>query len=613
MRGLRLDVASLVLLVCSSYIYTADADEILDCRCEYPREEIYTQTFSTQQLALPSLTYETIEDFVLENDILIIPNEHEACNYLQYVCDAGMARFPLWEGKCKVTQQHRKPNHLGMMGMMGMMKKKAKNSRSIALPSLKSKGMMMKKPKPVSESKGKGMMKKKQAKSTTLREGKGMMKKKAKSGSISNGKGMMMKKKTTASPSEFIGKGMMNMGTKSSDMGRSELDIQEGRMMKKKKKKMIIDNDRSQMRMMMKKNIRKLLTEAAAVQEFEQEVEYRQQAKFALPWGEQWRSVLLPGDHPYCRDRVVRDPTAPTPSLPGPVTTESPTQETSRPSLSPTGRPTMSPRVTVVRDPTPGSGPTDTVLRFFPTIAPTRVPTLRPTRFPTSSPSILPSGSPSFTPSGLPSTAPTPLPTKYPTVEPTASPTVSPTARPTPVPSRSPSQTPSEWPSALPSAWPSEWPSVLPTEGVASQEAFAETDQIWNPPASRSFTTPSAPSPSAQQSGNPKNGPAPSSNTADSRLPTDSGVAMGGDTGRARDSPARVPEPDKKEKGDKTPEEKDKEKKNKKKKKDTKEKQKAQSLFRPDMASQAWRKSQGDQTWKPQQAKTKTIFANNKA
>ena len=98
MIDLRISIWALVILLWT--LPSCEAlykPEVMECRCEYPLEDVYLQTFSSKQLSLPGLTYDVIDDFVLLDGILIIPHEHEACSYLQYVCDASAARFPWWE------------------------------------------------------------------------------------------------------------------------------------------------------------------------------------------------------------------------------------------------------------------------------------------------------------------------------------------------------------------------------------------------------------------------------------------------------------------------------------------------------------------------------------
>ena len=207
----RADIRAFVLIAWAVGFCAAVAEkEILDCRCEYPLEEVYADSLSMQMEALPHLTYDQIQDFVLDEGVLVIPQDHEACSYIQFVCDSSSARFPFWEGKCQIHPNERPiANAFVMKGMtMGM-------RASMTSPS-----------------KGKGAIVNREAKG-----GKGMM-------------GMMMGKTvhvTIPSPPSKSKRGMgMMMGKSSSnhkvthDLGQAYQGVHErsmNMMMKKKKGK----------------------------------------------------------------------------------------------------------------------------------------------------------------------------------------------------------------------------------------------------------------------------------------------------------------------------------------------------------------------------------------
>eukprot|EP00977_Amphora_coffeiformis_P008990 scaffold2033_cov164-Amphora_coffeaeformis.AAC.29 len=488
----HIDISAFLLIAWAvGYGEGAAQKEILDCRCEYPLEGVYADPFSAQiqaSPAFPRLTYDAIEDFLLDEGTLVIPQDHEACRYIQFVCDNSNARFPLWEGKCQIHPNERLPPNaflkkgikMGIgpspppriksgkgMGMMGMMK----NSARVIIPSPHL--------QPPRMGKGMGMTKniaRVSIPSLPSRSGKGM--------------------------------GMMKMGSRSSNekythgFGQA-FPVQErskGMMMKKKKGS----------RRNLFKNRRPI--ESQAVAAFEEEVQYRQQTWYAQ-WGEPWRAVVLPSGHPYCVPRVPRDanslvrdpkPVAPTPGrdpIPSIGVSVGPTQA---PVEVPTRRPSVAVPVAGTIQPLPtGRNP-----------GRTSSPSEAPTEFPSDVPSSWPSLTPSSVPSFFPTPSPTRSPTKSPTPEPTLNPTPSPTPLPTDVPTMVPigdaiSEAPSKWPSVVPSSAPSKWPSVVPSSFPTETGGAQLQETVRDNEASQSITWQRGYPPTSNPTEKPTESPVP--------------------------------------------------------------------------------------------------------
>jgi len=305
MGEVRVDFGALLLIMWAVGSSGAvEQKEILNCRCEYPLEAVYTDPLSAQMHvspAFPYLTYDMIENFVLDEGVLIIPYDHEACRHVQFVCDSSYARFPLWEGKCQIHPNKRQPPNTFM--------KKGTNKgidSSMAPPSRR-------------------------------KSGKGMI-------------GMMKKATRVVIPSPQFAplRGVKSMG------------VMTGKKSSKNKKSIHKFNHTYQVQirgkstmktktMMKKKGSRRKLLEkhgpieTQVVVEFEEEVQYRQQ-NWYTHWGEPWRAVVLPSNHPYCVARDANLPVIgryPTPAAPAPGMDPMPSIDGSRP--QPSGLPIKAP------------------------------------------------------------------------------------------------------------------------------------------------------------------------------------------------------------------------------------------------------------------------------
>lgn len=453
-------IVVLLTAICQEGV-KAHPPTVYECRCEYPGEEVYS--------SWPRGVYYDFDDYVVdENNSLIIPRSHQSCRFVQFVCQEEDARFPLFNGLCKVTGRSRSKmsKRKGMSQSKSKMSSKSKISKGRGMSQSRSyMSSRSKISKGQSESrkrvtKGKGI----QESSRKKRSKRGMSSKKSKSSHkiMSSGKGRPNVSKSHSQKPRPLTKGMQGMANRWH---------------------------------------RELLQENFSLNRLEKgEMSYQHKTVFSHT-SSPWRTVVLPPDNPKCGPRTQRPTIVPTisqaPSI-TPVPTIVPVPRTSRPTATRTGNPTFQPSTRTPAPSLPGgltSIPTG-VPTSRPSIPPVPGATSIPTGVPTSSPSVPPVPGQTNVPTSTPTTgAPTGLPTELPTLIPGL--TATPTQVPTVLLSEVPSEIPSEIPSNIPSTFPSPIlesifqiePVRTPTRPQRLDEAFFPSNAETPPAQTRPWSS----------------------------------------------------------------------------------------------------------------------------